>query len=161
MNTKPTVNLNRLERLMSERNWSIADLAEYSGVKYNTVYSLCTGRRVNTSSRTLMKIAEALDTSADYLLGETEEEKPPLQKLPRQVRQLAEVARKLSEPRQEELLRIAALIDELDRERQTEERADEMSQLLASIKGTTEGDEVRKELKKLLSTRGYRLKPTT
>lgn len=115
------VNLTRLDSLMREKKWGIGELATYSGVKYDTVYSVAKGRRANTSSQTLKKIADALEVSTDYLLGESDEKKPPAVQLSEPVRKLARIATNLSEARQEELMRIASVLAALDQERQTKE----------------------------------------
>lgn len=154
------INLSRLEKLMGKKNWGAGELAEYSGVKYDTVYSLRVGRRTNTTSRTLKKIADALGTSVDYLLGETDEEKPALQKLPEQVRQLAEIARNLSEMRQEELTKIAALLEKLDRERQAESETNEVYNLLESIERTI-NREIRLDFEKLILSKGVSIDPAS
>lgn len=120
MTTKPVVNLTRLKELMNRKRWGLGELAEYSKVKYQTLYSLSVGRRSNTSSETLKKIADALDTSTDYLLGEIDDDKPPIQKLPGAIRQLAEVANQLSGVRQEELLRIGQALLQLEKEQAKE-----------------------------------------
>lgn len=115
MPKKPMVNLNRLTQLMEKKGYGIGELAEYSGVKYDTVYSLVKARRTNTTADTLRRIADALDTSIDYLLGDTDDATPPMPRLPEPIRQLALIAKRLSDIRQDELLRIAATLEELER----------------------------------------------
>lgn len=116
MPKKPMVNLTRLMKMMDKKGYDIVELAEYSGVKYDTVYSLVKGRRTNTTADTLRRIADALDTSIDYLLGDTDDATPPVARLPEPIRQLAEIANRLSGVRQDELVRIAATLEQLERE---------------------------------------------
>ena len=116
MKEKPMVNLERLQKLMNKKGWGLGELAQYSGVKYETVYSLKSGRRKNSTMDTLKRIAGALNTSVDYLLGTTEEEKPPMEQLPDAIRRIAEIASTLSRMRQEELARIAETLADLERE---------------------------------------------
>lgn len=119
MPKKPMINLKRLATLMDKKNYGMGELAEYSGVKYDTVYSIVKGRRTNSSADTLRRIADALDTSIDYLLGDTDDPAPPVQRLPEPIRQLALIANRLSGVRQDELLRIAATLEQLEREQPT------------------------------------------
>lgn len=113
------INLKRLAALMDKKKYGIGELAEYSGVKYDTVYSILKGRRTNSSADTLRRIADALDTSIDYLLGDTDDPTPPVQRLPEPIRQLASIANRLSGVRQDELLRIATTLEQLEREQPT------------------------------------------
>lgn len=119
MAKKTQINLTRLKKLMERKGWGAGELAQYSGVKYQTVYSIYVGRRTNTSSGTLKQLVAALDTSTDYLLDESDDEAPPIQKLPEPIRQLAEIANQLSGIRQEELLRIAHALHQLEAEQAT------------------------------------------
>lgn len=116
MKKKSMVNLNRLEALLSEKNWGVGELSTYSGVKYDTVYSLRAGRRPNTRAETLKRIADALDTSIDYLLGESDIRKPVPTEVPEAIRRISEIAGRLSESRQEELLRIAHALEGVEQE---------------------------------------------
>lgn len=99
---------------MDAKSFGIGELAEYSGIKYDTVYSLVRGRRVNTSADTLRRIAMALETSIDYLLGDIDEEGPPVQTMPESIRRIAEMAANLSEMRRGELLHITAALVALE-----------------------------------------------
>lgn len=119
MPKKPMVNLTRLTKLMEKKGHGIGELAEYSGVKYDTVYSLVKARRTNTTADTLRRIADALDTSIDYLLGDTDDATPPMPRLPEPIRRLALIANRLSGIRQDELLHIAATLEQLEREQTT------------------------------------------
>lgn len=115
MPNKPKINLRRLQELMDKKNFGLGELATYSGVKYQTMYSIKAGRRTNTTAETLTKIATALDTNVDYLLGESEDA-APTKSMTDPIRQLAEIATDLSQARQEELIRIAATLLQLERE---------------------------------------------
>lgn len=154
MPNKPVVNLTRLKELMDRKRWGLGELAEYSKVKYQTLYSLSVGRRSNTSSQTLKKVADALDTSTDYLLGETDDDKPPIQKLPGAIRQLAEVATQLSDMRQEELLRIAHALRQLEQEQATTPMPNEtmyaLIKLADEIGKHGDGEDVLDSLRALL-----------
>lgn len=116
MPKKPVVNLTRLQKLMDAKEWGIGELAAYSDVKYDTVYSLVKGRRRNNSAETLTKIAAALGVSVDYLLEKNGEGEPPAQQLPAAVRKLSDIAGRLPEVWQDELVQIAAALERLKQE---------------------------------------------
>lgn len=158
MEKKPQVNLARLKRLMEKKGYGIGELAEYSGVKYQTVYSLVKGRRTNTTADTLRRIADALDTSIDYLLGNIDDDKPPIEKLPEPIRQIAQVAGNLSEVRQEELLRIAGVLVDIEREQastlaERQSRKDNAQAMMSLIEATL-GEPARKAIERAMYTSG-------
>ena len=144
MKKKTMVNIDRLEKLLGEKKWGMGELATYSGVKYDTVYSLKSGRRPNTRADTLKRIADALDTSVDYLLGESDERKPPAKQLPEPIRRLADVAGRLSEMRQTELLKMAATLEELERDES--DRIDYVAATGAIVRISQLNEESRKDL---------------
>lgn len=59
----------RIERLLSQKGWSQAELARRIGVSAQSIWKLVTGNA--HSSRHLHKIARELGVSAEYLSGET------------------------------------------------------------------------------------------
>jgi transcriptional regulator with XRE-family HTH domain len=119
MPKKTMVNLTRLEKLMKAKHWGISELAKYSKVKYDTVYSIVKGRRQNTTLEILTSLATALGTTPDYLLEEGDGAPAPASRLPTAIQQLADIAGNLSEVRQEELIRIATALQKLEQEQQT------------------------------------------
>lgn len=102
---------------MQAKKWGISELAQYSGVKYDTVYSIVKARRKNTTLQILTSIATALGISMDHLLSE-QEGTGGVPKLPAAIQQLADIAGSLSEVRQEELIRIAIALQKLEQEPQ-------------------------------------------
>lgn len=111
MAKKTMVNVVQLEKLMKAKGWDWRELAKQSGLSYETLWSMKSGRRPNTSSATIKKLARALGATAFELLQEMDAES-----LPNAIRELTEVAIRLSEAKQEELLRIAAALEKLERE---------------------------------------------
>jgi transcriptional regulator with XRE-family HTH domain len=107
----------RLLMLLSEKNWKAPELAHYAGINYHTAYAIVKGRRANPNANTLTAICKALGCTSDYLLGKSKNRYPATNELPELVRQLARVASRLSEARQEELIRLAALLEDLEREK--------------------------------------------
>ena len=59
----------RIRELRTEKKLSQEALARLCGVSRITISGLESGRIQDTTSRTLKKIAEALDTSVDKLFG--------------------------------------------------------------------------------------------
>ncbi len=66
----------RLRELREQRGWSISTLASLSGVSVSQLYRLEKGERPRVAAVTLARIAQALETSVDYLLGLTDNSKP-------------------------------------------------------------------------------------
>ena len=67
----------RLARMRGWRGMSQRELAERTGLKVQHISRVETGERTHVRSDTLQRFAEALDCSADYLLGRTDEPIPP------------------------------------------------------------------------------------
>lgn len=66
----------RLRRLREDRGWSRHELAARLQASYSTVAKYESGLR-SPDQETLTQIASILDTSADYLLGLTDNPTPP------------------------------------------------------------------------------------
>lgn len=65
----------RVEAIMQEKEVSVSDLAKKTRIKPNTMRGYIQSRS-NFTLSSLIKIAEALDVSMAYLLGEIKTEKP-------------------------------------------------------------------------------------
>lgn len=61
--------LDRLEALMAERGYGPGELAYHSGLSYDYVWKIRKGGAPNIAAVQVQKLAVALKTSADYLLG--------------------------------------------------------------------------------------------
>jgi transcriptional regulator with XRE-family HTH domain len=70
------LNLGRLEALMKQRRVETKDIAAKIEVNGHTVYRWVTGATQPTSIN-LAHLAEVLQTSTDYLLGNTDDPTPP------------------------------------------------------------------------------------
>lgn len=105
----------RLAQLMDDRGLGDAQLAKKVGVSRTTIFNLRKGRRQTARAELMARIADALATTVDYLLGEGED-RPPM---PEAISRLSEVANRLSEIRQEELVRMAEALEKLEREQPT------------------------------------------
>jgi transcriptional regulator with XRE-family HTH domain len=66
----------RLRAARERRNWTQAQLAEASGVPAMMISHFETGVRSSASAATLVKLANALSVSVDYLLGRVEDPSP-------------------------------------------------------------------------------------
>jgi transcriptional regulator with XRE-family HTH domain len=146
----------RLVAAMKKAKIGDTKLAEQAGISRQMVFLMRKGQRQKVSAAIIGQIATALNTTTDYLMGgDMESKEPPMQKLPEPIRQLAEIANDLSEARQEELLRIAAALLQLEREQHGSEpmSTEDMRMLLElTEKVKEEGDEgsVLQSLKRLL-----------
>lgn len=110
----------RLVKAMKQAKLGDTKLAEKVGISRQMIYLLRKGKRPSASAEIIAKIANATNTTVSYLMGgEENDDAPPIQKLPEPIRQLAEVAGQLSEVRQEELLRIAHALRQLEAEQAT------------------------------------------
>ena len=66
----------RLARMRGFRRMSQQDLAALTGLKVQNISRLETAAREHVRSDTLIRLAQALDVSADYLLGLTDDPTP-------------------------------------------------------------------------------------
>jgi transcriptional regulator with XRE-family HTH domain len=65
----------RVEKMRTRRRWEVQDLATASGVSYQSVWRIERGQQGEPGAFTLGKIAKALGSSVDYLIGLYEEDK--------------------------------------------------------------------------------------
>ena len=67
----------RVKILMSKHGWSMRDLSRHSGVPYSTIYDVLESGKVqpeNLTARNLKRLARALGTSIDHLVGTWEDD---------------------------------------------------------------------------------------
>jgi transcriptional regulator with XRE-family HTH domain len=69
---EPKVDGERLRALRKERGLSVPELADKSGVSARTIYFLEAKQRPQTAAVTLARVAQALCTSVDDLVGLTD-----------------------------------------------------------------------------------------
>ena len=65
----------RIKKLRELRGFSQVDLAQIIGVDVNTIWRWENGR--SSPVRSIQKLAQTLDTSTGYLLGETDDLRRP------------------------------------------------------------------------------------
>ena len=70
----------RLAQMRAGRRMSLRELAERTGVKAQNISRIETGDRKHVRSDTLQRFAEALECTTDYLLGRTDDPRPPRQR---------------------------------------------------------------------------------
>lgn len=58
-----------IKEYRSKKGWSLKKLTEIAEVGYATIYDLENGKKQNINSTTLEKVANALETSTNELLG--------------------------------------------------------------------------------------------
>jgi len=68
----------RVKSLREERDLDVGQLSYKSKVSVSMIHRLEAGDRPNTSGVILARLADALDTSTDYLLGRTNDPSPLL-----------------------------------------------------------------------------------
>lgn len=142
----------RLQDLMKRRGVSDYQLAHATGISRTMIYYLRKGERKSASAELITKLANALETTVDYLLGEDVNGSGRVTvTVPEGVRRLTEIANRLSEIRQEELVRIAAALEQIEREQATYWNSVEIvQQVLAFAEHYREGDDP--DLLELLET---------
>jgi transcriptional regulator with XRE-family HTH domain len=69
----------RVRQLREAKDWSQGRLATYSGVSRAQISRIESGQR-RPSAEVLMKLAKALDTTTDYLLGLTDDPRKPAER---------------------------------------------------------------------------------
>lgn len=67
---------NRIARRREDRGWTQGQLATYAKVDRSYLSLIESGARTNVGSDHLKKIATALDTSLDYLVGRIDDPRP-------------------------------------------------------------------------------------
>jgi transcriptional regulator with XRE-family HTH domain len=133
----------RLQDLMDKRAVSDYQLAKRTGISRTMIYYLRKGERKSASAEVMTKLANALETTLDYLIGaEGTHDGRVTVTVPEGVRRLTEIANRLSELRQEELVRIAAALEQVEREQAaTLDSVEIVRQILAFSEIYREGDD--------------------
>lgn len=130
-------NRGRLQDLMDKRELVDADLAALAGLSKSTIYYLRTGKHKSTSAEKLKRIADALETTPEYLMRsdeETDDKRVPVL-LPEPIRRLAQIAGGLSDVRQEELIRLAEALEKLEREQPVHALPTRIMEILLEVAG--------------------------
>lgn len=102
----------RIRALRKQRGLTQVQLSQRSGVSQSNVSQY--ERFIEPSASALSKIADALDTTVDYLVGRTDNPSPPLKLSPRMRKLLAAVEALDHEPTIDDL--IAIWLDNLPEE---------------------------------------------
>ncbi len=71
-NEVPIFDVKRLDQLMATRGWGPGELAERTGLSYNAIYKLRSGAGQRPAAETIARLAVALGTTTDFLLGLTD-----------------------------------------------------------------------------------------
>ncbi len=95
-------------------------LARKVGISRQMIFLMKKGERNGVSAEILGRIAQALNVPlSDLMTGDVEDGARDETQLPEAIRQIALIANRLSEVRQDELLRIATTLEQLEREQPT------------------------------------------
>ena len=58
-----------IEKLMSDQNMTVKELAEKSGIPLNRLKVIIEGKYLRSKTSELIKLAKTLNASSDYILG--------------------------------------------------------------------------------------------
>lgn len=97
----------RLNELMKRRKLNAGQLAYKTNISRTMIYYLQKGERSKTSGENVSKLAEALGTSMQYLVGETDDDSPTQKKMSSQVAEIVLTAEQLSLSQQRQLAAVA------------------------------------------------------
>lgn len=143
----PRFRADRLVELMRKRDLNAGQLAYLTGVSQPMVFYLTRDERPGVSAVIAAKLARALGCSVEYLLGMTEEPSPQTLDIDDLVMELAEIANRLTNRRQRDLLMQARSYLEAARTPPSPEQL--MSDLLDLI-AEAGGEQSREQLVALL-----------
>ncbi len=107
MKQEPAVDTARIKKEMTRKGLRPGEIAEYSGVKYDTLYKILNLDRPRTSATEVAKLAAYFNCSVEYLMGMTDERAPVTLDISDELESLIEVARRLSGRRQRDLIAMA------------------------------------------------------
>lgn len=94
----------RLQKAIELRRTTPARLMRDSGVDKSTISLILSGSRPNTAAVIVAKLARSLSVSVDYLMGITNDPEPKALGLGEMLFELTQVAKKLTNRRQRDLL---------------------------------------------------------
>lgn len=110
----------KLSVLMKRRGLNDYDVAELTGISRTMVFYLRKGQRPKPAAEMVSRLASGLKIPiGDLMTDDDVMQTSATEEVPEAIRQLAEIAGKLSEVRREELLRIAGALEKLEREQTT------------------------------------------
>lgn len=104
----------KLSTILKRRGLSDYKMAEMTGISRTMIFYLRKGQRPKVSAAILTRIANALEVDVEELM--TGDNPQSTTEVPESIRQLAQVAGKLSEVRREELVRIAEALAKMEKE---------------------------------------------
>lgn len=129
-------NSERLASLIQLNDMNDREVAEKVGVSRQMIFYLRKGERKTTSAEMIKKLSDLFGVTVEYLLTDEEGAPPPQPQMPALIRRLSEAAERLPPARQEELLRMAHMLEALEKERGAEQ-LDQVAALLQIEKQLT------------------------
>lgn len=106
MAKKNVLILHRLDDLLDTRSWSYAELARQSGVSESLLSKYVNGTQ-SPSSTTIAKLAQALEVTADYLMGLSDDALPSKEVLPEYALDVLDAMRNMGRTSRYDLMVIA------------------------------------------------------
>lgn len=155
MSREPVLQIDRIDSMMEHHGWGPGELAERSGVAYDTIYKIRTTMRPRTSAEIVAKIAVALGCTTDYLLGLTDDPMPAqtIAASGALLVQLCLAVKSLPESRQRDLLHIAEALQSASHDEAVEQLHKEMMGfMLEEVQRIGGDDGLRTLLDRLEST---------
>lgn len=115
--TELRFNRERLASLMQLNEMNDTDVAEKVGVSRQMIFYLRKGKRKTTTAEVIKKLSDLFGVTVEYLLTDEEGAPTPQPQMPALIRQLSQAAERLPPARQEELLRMAHMLETIEKER--------------------------------------------
>lgn len=130
----------RLNELMTKRQLNAGQLAYMTKISRTMIYYLQKGKRSTTSGEFVSKLADALGTSMQYLVGETDDDSPNQKKMSTEVADIVTVAEDLSVNGQRRILAICEALLKIEKSADVESIYSEIMDLIARLAEVDGGD---------------------
>lgn len=132
------------DAMLRRDNMSMSELARAAGVSKSTVSLILSGKRHSTTADIISKLARALGVTSDYLIGTSDRAEPTELMLGELLVELTQVARKLPNRRQRDLLLLArAYLEDGEAKRTDPKRLqDEILDLFRDYEGEVSRDQL-------------------
>jgi transcriptional regulator with XRE-family HTH domain len=107
MKREPVVNIQRIRQEIERKGLKPGEIAEQSGVKYDTLYKILNKEKPRTSAEFVARLAAYFNCSVEYLLGMTDHRAPVVLDISAELEDLIDIVRRLPGHRQRDLVAIA------------------------------------------------------
>jgi plasmid maintenance system antidote protein VapI len=142
MTREPTVDVNRIKQEIARKGLKPGEIAQYSGVKYDTLYKILNTNRPRTSAEFVAKLAAYFGCSMEYLMGLTDKRDPVVLAVPESVEHLVDLARNLPSRKQRDLAMIARAYMDMYAQRDPDSLQEEILDLVEEYGGVEARDQL-------------------